>query len=187
MLKSHGRLRLAVIASAAASCLALSAGASHAAPAAKAPAAKGPAATVRQFIDAFDKGDMKAAEATHISAPSIVDEPPPHVWSGPGAFMAWAGDLQKDATAHEQSDSKVTLGKVSRQQIDGDTAYVVLPATYSYKEKGVAMTESAKMAFALKKDAGAWKIAGWAWAGTVPHPAAAAAPAAPAAGDKPKP
>ena len=179
MLKSHGRLRLAVIASAAASCLALSAGASHAAPAAKAPAAKGPAATVRQFIDAFDKGDMKAAEATNLADVSIVDEVPPHFWHGPGAFMAWAGDLGKDAKAHEQADNKVMLGKVSRQVITGDMAYVVVGVTYSYTEKGVPMTEPAKMVYALKKDGAAWKIAGWTWAGTTPHPVAAA-PAAPA-------
>ncbi len=188
MLKTHGRFRLAVIASAALCGLALGAGASHAAPAAKAMAAKGPAATVKQFIDAFDKGDMKAAEATHVAAPSILDEPPPHLWSGPGAFTAWAGDLQKDAMAHGQSGNKATLGKLSRQQIDGDTAYVVFPATYSYKEKGVAMTESAKMVYSLKKDGDAWKITSWAWAGVIPHPVAAAAPdaAAPAV-DKPKP
>ncbi len=148
-----------------------------------APAAPSPAATVRAFIGAFNKGDMKTAEATHVAAPSILDEPPPHLWTGAGAFMGWAGDLQKDAMAHGQSGNKVTLGKVARQQIDGDSAYVVVPATYTYKEKGVAMTESAKMAFSLTKDGDAWKIAGWAWAGTIPQKVAAAAPAA----DKPKP
>ena len=169
--------------SAAACGLAFTAASAHAAP-----ATPSPAATVKAFIAAFDKGDMKAAEATHVAAPSILDEPPPHLWTGAGAFMAWAGDLQKDAMAHKQSGNKVTLGKVARQQIDGDTAYVVVPATYSYKEKGVAMTEPAKMAFSLTKDGDAWKIAGWAWAGTIPHPVAAATPAAAApVADKPKP
>lgn len=163
--------------------LALASASAHAAP-----AAPSPAATVRAFIAAFDKGDIPAAAATHVAAPSILDEMPPHLWTGSGAFMAWAGDLQKDAMARKQSGNKVTLGKVARQQIDGDTAYLVVPATYAYKEKGVAMTESARMTFSLTKDGDAWKIAGWAWAGAVPQKVAAAAPAAAApSADKPKP
>ena len=40
------------------------------------PAAAGDAGvetTIRQFADAFNKGDMKAAKALHIAAPTIID------------------------------------------------------------------------------------------------------------------
>ena len=128
-------------------------------------------ATVHQFIDAFDKGDVKAAAATHEADAAIIDEVGAHQWHGPGAFQAWASDLMKDAAANGQTDMAVVLGKPLRAQVDGDTAYVVMEAAFNYKQRGVATTEPAQMVFALKKEAAGWKIAGWAWSGGAPRPA----------------
>ncbi len=158
--------------------------------AAHAAASPGPTATVGQFINSFNKGDVKAAEATHAADAVIIDEVAPHRWLGPGAFGAWAADLDKDAKAKGQTDQRVSLGKAERVLVDGDTAYVVVPATYIYKEKGKAMVEPARMAFSLAKTADGWKISGWTWAGTVPHAAAPkpkpAAPATPAPAPAPE-
>lgn len=141
----------------------------------------GPMGAIHAFIDNFNKGDAAAAEAAHVAAPTIIDEFAPHHWEGAGAFKAWAGDLEKSDKAAGISNEKVTLGKASRTVIDGDTAYVVVPATYTFKQKGKAMAEPASMTYALQKDGDAWKITGWSWNGTVPHAAAPKAPAAPAA------
>jgi|GEM_PF-555604 opacity protein-like surface antigen len=128
-------------------------------------------ATVRQFIDAFDKGDAKAAAATHIaSGASIIDEVPPYGWQGPKAFGTWAADLAKHDKALGISEEAVTLGKMSRELVSGSTAYVIFEATYSFKQKGVAMHEPAQMTFALMKVGAAWKIAGWTWTGPDPTP-----------------
>jgi ketosteroid isomerase-like protein len=129
-----------------------------------------PVGTIHAFIDAFDRGDAAGAAATHAANVTIVDEMPPHVWSAPGAFQAWAGALMADAKASGQSGNKVTLGEVIRDQEEGDTAYVTMAATYSYDQKGAAMSEAARMVFALKKTAGDWKITAWAWAGDPPKP-----------------
>ena len=43
-------------------------------------------ATIKAFAAAFNKGDMKAAKALHVAAPTIIDEVAPHYWSGPAAF-----------------------------------------------------------------------------------------------------
>ena len=49
--------------------------------------------------------------------------------------------------------------------VTGDRAYVVVPATYTYKQKGKPVTESdAVWIFAMQKLASGWRIAGWAWA-----------------------
>lgn len=128
-------------------------------------------APIHQFIDAFDKGDMKTAGAAFLPSVSIIDEVPPHYWSGPNAFAAWGADLQKDSKAGGLSDEKVTLGKVTDEIESGATAYVVIEATFSYKQKGVAMSEPAHMSYALSKTAQGWKIAGWAWSGTPPKKA----------------
>ena len=42
--------------------------------------------TIRQFGDAFNKGDIKAAKALHVAKPVIIDEVGPHLWTGPMAF-----------------------------------------------------------------------------------------------------
>ena len=131
--------------------------------------ADGVMTTIKTFIDEFNKGDIVGAAATQAADVAIIDEFPPHAWHSPTAFKDWAADLEKDAKAHGQTNQKVTLGRTVRNQVDGDTAYVVMAATFMYKEQGKAMVEAAQMAFALRKDAGAWKIAAWTWAGTTPH------------------
>ena len=126
---------------------------------------------IKTFLDDFNKGDIDGAAATHAKEVSIIDEFPPHLWQGSTAFKDWVADLQKDAKAHEQTDQKGTLGPVVRSQVDGDTAYVVVPMTFTYKEKGKAMAEKGQFAFVLQKDGDAWKISSWAWAGSKPHAA----------------
>jgi len=62
--------------------------------AARAAPADDAVATVHQFIDAFNKGDVKAAAATHEPDAAIIDEVGAHQWHGPGAFQAWASGVQ---------------------------------------------------------------------------------------------
>jgi len=126
---------------------------------------------IHQFIDAFDKGDAKTAAATHVaSGVSIIDEVPPYAWQGPKAFGTWAADLASHDKALGISGEAVTLGKVSRELVSGSSAYVIFDATYSFKQKGVAMHEPAQMTFVMKKVGAAWKIAGWTWTGPDPTP-----------------
>jgi len=125
-------------------------------------------APIHQFVDAFDKGDMKTAGAAFLPSVTIIDEVPPHYWTGPTAFAAWGADLGKDAKAGGLSDMSVTLGKVTDEIVSGSDAYVVIEATFAYKQKSGAMREPAHMNYALKKTATGWKIAGWAWSGTPP-------------------
>lgn len=129
-------------------------------------------APIHQFMDAFNKGDMKGVAAAHLtSGVSIIDEVPPHSWQGPKAFGAWAADLAKYDKAAGISDENVTLGAVTREVVSGRTAYVVMAATYTFKQKGVAMREPAQVTAAMKKTAKGWKIAGWTWTGPDPTPA----------------
>jgi ketosteroid isomerase-like protein len=132
----------------------------------------GPAATVTAFITAFNKGDAKAAAATHVADPVIVDEPAPHLWRGAGAFQAWAADLGKESQAKGRSEEGVTLGAVKRQEVDGDMAYLIMAADYHFLEKGRPFHEPSQMTFALKKTADGWKIAAWTWTGPRQQPVA---------------
>ncbi|WP_293898757.1 nuclear transport factor 2 family protein [Phenylobacterium sp.] len=82
----------------------------------------GPLATVRTFLNAFNKGDIPAAEATYAADVSIIDEVPPHLWRGPGAFQAWAGDLDKHDKGAGLSAEKVTFNRADVVTISGDDA-----------------------------------------------------------------
>ena len=53
--------------------------------------------------------------------------------------------------------------------------YQFLPdATFTFKQKGVAMHEVSQMTFTLKKEATGWLITGWTWTGPRPTKAATA-------------
>ncbi len=45
-------------------------------------------APVHQFIDGFNKGDVKTAVAACADQTSIIDEFAPYSWDGPGACSA---------------------------------------------------------------------------------------------------
>ncbi len=130
----------------------------------------GAMATVHRFIDAFNRGDIAAAQATNAPDVVIIDEFPPHEWHGPGAFQAWLGDLGKTSQAAGQTDEKVSFDRTVRDQVDGDTAYAVVGVVYTYTQHGAPIVEPARMALALRDEAGVWKITGWGWAGDKPHP-----------------
>ena len=122
-------------------------------------------ATIRQFAIAFNKGDLKTAKALHITAPTIIDEVAPHYWSGPKAFDDWGADLAKSDATQGVTGGHVLIGVPTREVISGDHAYVVTPTTYTFKQKGTAMRETAQMTLVMDKEVSSWKIASWTWTG----------------------
>jgi hypothetical protein len=124
-------------------------------------------APITKFVDAFNKGDMAGAAATHAAGADLVilDEVAPYLWRGAKALQAWAADLEADAKKKGITDQKVTIKAATRVESTADAAYVVVPATYTFKEKGVAMSETAQFTFSLQKGAGGWLIHGWTWTG----------------------
>jgi hypothetical protein len=55
-------------------------------------------APITKFLEAFNKGDMAGAAATHAAEAdlAIIDEVPPYLWRGAQAFQTWAADLTSD-------------------------------------------------------------------------------------------
>lgn len=127
-------------------------------------------ATIRQFAIAFNKGDLKAAKALHIAAPTIIDEVAPHYWSGPKAFDDWGADLAKSEAAEGKSGGQVLVGVPTREVVSGDHAYVVTPTTYTFQQKGMTMRETAQMTLVMDRQASGWKIASWTWTGPEAKP-----------------
>jgi SnoaL-like domain len=124
-----------------------------------------PMATVRQYIDGFNKGDAKAMAAAFAVPGSILDGMAPHVWQGPTAAEDWYRDVLVEGKQHGASDYVVTLGAPLHQNITGDRAYVVVPAAMTFEVRGKKVTQTgAVFTVALHRLAQGWRIAAWAWA-----------------------
>jgi hypothetical protein len=111
-----------------------------------------PISTVRQYIDAFNKGDPKAMAAAFAVRGSILDGMAPHVWQGPTAAEDWYRDVLVEGGHHGASDYVVTLGEPLHNNITGDSADMVIPATMTFKVRGKRLRKPAR---SLR-----WRIAG---------------------------
>ena len=124
-----------------------------------------PLTTVQQYIDAFNKGDAEAMSAAFASPASILDGMAPHLWLGPTASQDWYRDVLIEGEQHGAADYFVTVEEPLHNNITGDSAYVVVPATMTFKVQGQTVTQTgAKFTVALRKLAEGWRIAAWAWA-----------------------
>ncbi len=122
-------------------------------------------ASVHQFIDGFNKGDTKMSLAVCADQASIIDDFPPHEWHGAGACAKWMNDFDSDARKNGITDGRVVLGTPLHVDITSDRAYVVSPATYTYKKNGKPVKEAGSIiTLALQKSSAGWRITGWAWA-----------------------
>jgi len=123
-----------------------------------------PMAAIDQYMDAFNKGDGKAMAATFAVSGSILDGMAPHVWQGPTATQDWYRDVLIEGEQHGASDYFVTLGEPLHNNITGDSAYVVVPATMKFKVQSQEILQTGAMfSVALRKLAEGCRIAAWAW------------------------
>jgi len=121
-------------------------------------------APVRQFVDGFNKSDIKMAQAACADQTFIIDDFPPHEWRGSRATSKWFHDLAALGKKCDMSDPFVTLGKPRQVHVTGTHAYVVVPANLMYKEKGHLIRRTGLMTLALHKAVDGWRISAWAWA-----------------------
>jgi len=101
--------------------------------------------------------------ATCADDAAVIDDLPPFEWHGPGACSRW----QKDSEANDQkegiTDASGTIGKPRQFMISGDRAYVSLPTTFAYTQKGKRVTDTATTSIVLHKTPAGWRIIAWAW------------------------
>jgi SnoaL-like domain len=127
-------------------------------------------AAVRQYIDAFNKGDAKLMAETFAVPASILDGMAPHLWLGSTATQDWYRDVLIEGKQHGAADYFVTVGEPLHNNVTRDTAYVVVPATMTFKVGRKQVTQSgAVFTVALRKVAEAWRIAAWAWTKGTPR------------------
>jgi ketosteroid isomerase-like protein len=124
-----------------------------------------PTAAVSAYIDAFNAGDAQAMSAVFAEEGSILDGMAPHLWLGPSAAQDWYRDVLVEGRRHGASDYTVTLGEPVHNDISGDSAYVVVPATMTFNVGGKQVTQTGSFfTVALRQIDDNWRIAAWAWA-----------------------
>lgn len=88
-----------------------------------------PMMIVRQYINAFNRGDTKAMAAAFAVPGSILDGMAPHVWHGRTATENWYRDLLVEGEHAGASGHVVTLDEPWHVNVTGDSAYVVFRTT----------------------------------------------------------
>lgn len=122
-------------------------------------------ATVTKAIAAFNHGDLKGFAALCTSPATVIDDFPPHSWSGTNACNDWAAALLAANKASDISNATVVLGTPWHDSISGDRAYVVVPASLRYNMKGKPVKESGSVfTVVLAKTAKGWLMSAWSWA-----------------------
>ena len=118
---------------------------------------------VHQFIDGFNKRDIKMAQAACADQTFVIDDFPPHEWHGSGATSHWFHDLTAMGKKYHMSDAFVTLRKPRQVRVNGSHAYVIVPINLRYNDNGSLVKRTGLMTLALRKAADGWRIAAWAW------------------------
>jgi ketosteroid isomerase-like protein len=130
-------------------------------------------ALITKWNDLSNKGDEPGMAATCAKDAVVVDDPPPYLWRGAEACAEW----QKSADTFVKNEGMTEIvggvGKPSYVLIMADQAYVVIPATFAYTQRGKKLIESATATFTLQKTGVSWLITSWVWSKLAIRPAPA--------------
>lgn len=122
-------------------------------------------AAVHQFFDNIPKSPQKALAACD-SPVSIIDDFPPHTWSGAKACADWWKGFSDLMQKNGLTDAVAKLDAPVRLDVTGDRAYFICHAVFSYKDHGKPASEpNSVVTAALHKTKVGWRIAAWSWAG----------------------
>lgn len=119
---------------------------------------------VNRLVTAFNNGDTQAFIASCAAETSIVDEIPPHEWHGAGGCAKWVADYGLFVEHEQIADAVTTVGTPRRVVINGKDAYVVLPATCTYRQAGKSVRENVIVTVTLHSGSEGWRLTGWTWA-----------------------
>jgi ketosteroid isomerase-like protein len=130
-----------------------------------------PQAAVRNYLDAFNRGDSAGMAACFASPAFILDGMPPHVWTGPSAPLDWYEDVLAEGRHAGASNYRVTMGQATHNVATGDSAYFVAPAEMTFALRGQEVRQvGATFVVALRWIRDRWLISAWAWAKGHPAP-----------------
>ena len=119
---------------------------------------------VHLWADGFNRADGRAIAASCAEQASIVDDFPPHEWSGTGACARWFTDFQTFAQRADVTDAVVAIDEPGHVDVTADAAYVVAPVTLTYRAKGKPAKLKGIITVVLHQRTGSWHITALTWA-----------------------
>src|SRR5579885_1615478 len=118
-------------------------------------------ATIHQFADNLEPKTIDKALAACDTPASVIDEFPPHVWNSCADWLKAFGEYNEKNSV---TDADAKIGAPWSVDVEGDRAYAVAPATYTYKQHGKANKElHAVFTAAFRKTDAGWRITAWSW------------------------
>lgn len=120
-------------------------------------------AVFNNAITAFNRRDMRGWIATCAPSAGIIDEIPPHAWQGASACADWWRSFQSFAKSNRITEASVWTGTPWHLAVNARTAYMVAPATYSYRVAGKAQREAGIFTVGFRKTLNGWLMSGWTW------------------------
>jgi ketosteroid isomerase-like protein len=128
------------------------------------------AASLVQFTEAMNRGDVPAALAHFAANPTITEDLAPYRFSGPEAGATWVSAMGANGEAHGVTAIDMALSPATRVEVSGDLAYAVVPGLLTWTMKDGSKQRSAgTLTFALQRTSGAWLIHTATWTGPALH------------------
>jgi ketosteroid isomerase-like protein len=121
---------------------------------------------IRTQLLAMNTGNPKLLAGIYAPDATVVDEFAPYTWRGQNAGLQWFTDFGKFAKSAHIADAKGFLMTVRNFDQNGNSAYVVVPATVTGTMAGKKFTEHGTWTFTLVRTGSTWKIVTETW-GTV--------------------
>jgi len=119
---------------------------------------------INTAIADFNAGNQTGWVGACDTPASIIDDFSPYYWQGAHACADWWKDFEAFAKKSGATENVVKLNGVRHMEAGKNFAYVVLNATYTYKQKGKPMSEpGAQLILAMTRTPGGWRMAGWTW------------------------
>ncbi|HEX7263063.1 MAG TPA: nuclear transport factor 2 family protein [Candidatus Dormibacteraeota bacterium] len=123
----------------------------------------GPMVAVRRFVEGFNNDNADLVQAACADDTSIIDDFPPHEWTGRGATTRWYRDMARMATENGMSNPSVTLDEPRHVTVSDRHAYVVVPIDVRWLQDGTPAEMRGSMTLALREGAEGWRISACAW------------------------
>jgi hypothetical protein len=118
---------------------------------------------VRRFVEGFNNDDIDRAQAACADETSIIDDFPPHEWTGRGATTRWYRDMAGTAAEYGMSDWSVMLDEPRHVVVSDRHAYVVVPFAARWLQDGTPAERTGSLTAALREPTEGWRVSAFTW------------------------
>lgn len=116
-----------------------------------------------EMMDAFNTRTPSGMTGLYASDATFVDDLSPFVWDGSSAGSRWYAKAMRYLKAHGITDIHGVLGTPVESNVQGNSAYVILPVTWSGTANGKPFTQHGNYTFTLQKTGSNWLITSQTW------------------------